>query len=127
MLNSGQSPITGCATHVFLDDGWPAFIQHRTALCVVDLEPQREANWTDVVCRVLSKTETRVGDACVCSVGGGVVCFEKGRCVTVKLAGVCDDTHVDMEGHFVAESLSCANPHRQLGLSVRAVVKQGPR
>lgn len=39
---------------------------------------------------------------------------------------LCTDTHIDMEGQFVAEGLSCVNPDCQLGLSVGAVVKQGP-
>lgn len=40
---------------------------------------------------------------------------------------VCTDAHIDMEGQFVAESLSCVNSDCQLGLSVGAVVKQRPR
>ena len=49
-----------CGTHRFLDSCWPAFIQHRPSLCVVDLEPQWEANWTDVICCVLRRRQTQV-------------------------------------------------------------------
>lgn len=44
-----------CATHRFLDSGWPAFVQHRAALRVIYLKTQREADWTDVICCVLWK------------------------------------------------------------------------
>lgn len=47
--------VTVCATHRFFDSGWPALVQHRTTLGVIDLKAQREADWTDVVCSVLSR------------------------------------------------------------------------
>lgn len=36
------------------------------------------------------------------------------------------DTHIDVEGQFVTDSLSCVHSHCQLSLSVGAVIKQGP-
>lgn len=42
-----------CATYRFLDSCWPAFIQHRAALCVVNLKLEWEADWTDIICSIL--------------------------------------------------------------------------
>lgn len=44
------------ATHRLLNSGRPALVQHWPALGVVDLEPQGEANGSDVICRVLQPT-----------------------------------------------------------------------
>lgn len=44
------------ATHRLLNSGRPALVQHWPALGVVDLEPQREADGSDVICRVLQQT-----------------------------------------------------------------------
>lgn len=46
------------ATHRLLNSGGPALVQHRPALSIVDLEPQGEANGSDVICRVLQQTST---------------------------------------------------------------------
>lgn len=46
------------ATHRLLNCGRPALVQHWPALGVVDLEPQGEANGSDVICRVLQRTNT---------------------------------------------------------------------
>lgn len=44
------------ATHRLLNSGRPALVQHWPALGAVDLEPQGEANGSDVICRVLQQT-----------------------------------------------------------------------
>lgn len=44
------------STHRLLNRGWPALVQHRPALRLVDLEAQREADGSDVVGRVLQPT-----------------------------------------------------------------------
>lgn len=47
------------------------------------------------------------------------------KCFSLKLlVNVCANTHVDMEGKFVADSLSCVNLDCHLGLPVGAVIKQ---
>lgn len=44
------------ATYRLLHRGWPALVQHRPALRIVDLEAQGEADGSDVICRVLQQT-----------------------------------------------------------------------
>lgn len=41
------------STHRFLECCWPAFVQYRAALCVIDFEAQSEADWSDVISCIL--------------------------------------------------------------------------
>lgn len=43
------------ATYRLLNSGWPALVQHWSALGIVDLEPQGEADGSDVIRRVLQQ------------------------------------------------------------------------
>lgn len=45
------------ATHRLLDGGWPALVQDRGSLGVVNLEAESKADWSDVVSCVLSERE----------------------------------------------------------------------
>lgn len=41
------------STHRLLECCWPAFVQYRAALCVIDFEAQSEADWSDVISCIL--------------------------------------------------------------------------
>lgn len=99
------------ATYRLLHSSWPALVQHRPTLGVVDLEPQGETDGSDVIRRVLQRPNISIQTA--------------PRIQTFSPATA--RTHVNMEGKFVADGSARVDPDHQLGLPVGAVVEQSPR